>query len=147
MIFWEIWWIFITSILNQTYLWFVIHNWLIPYLNKTKSYFLSFLGKFSDFKSHFRLKRYVVFFGPDWLGIPCRELKTWYMSNNIMVVFFYKKYFSGMMEFVLSSWRIMRWNKQSSLFDFHKVFCQFYHILRMNQRSGSDLRGVGDAQG
>ena len=36
-----------------------------------KSYFLSFLMQFSDFKSLNWLRKCVVFFGPDWLGIPC----------------------------------------------------------------------------
>ena len=36
-----------------------------------KSYFLSFLMQFSDFKSQNRLRKCVVFFCPDWLEIPC----------------------------------------------------------------------------
>ena len=36
-----------------------------------KSYFLSFLMQFSDFKSENWVRRYVVFFCPDWLEKPC----------------------------------------------------------------------------
>ena len=89
MIIWEIWWIWqfsITSILNQTYLWFVIHNWPSPYLNKTKSYFMSFLGQFSDLKSHFWLRKYVVLFDPDWLEIPC--ILTHYHLHGIDIFSF-----------------------------------------------------------
>ena len=36
-----------------------------------KSYFMSFLMQFSDFKSQNRLRKCVVFFCPDWLEKPC----------------------------------------------------------------------------
>ena len=47
-----------------------------------KSYFLSFLMQFSDFKSQNRLRKCVVFFCPDWLEKPCIHGWFGHRTNN-----------------------------------------------------------------
>ena len=50
----------------------------VQYLDTTKqkSFFKSFLMQFSESKLHNQLGKYLVFFGPDWRGKPCKFNNT-----------------------------------------------------------------------